>query len=261
LKKAQEQVVAVAKVICNEGGEDVYMLCKDEEDAKELRRKIGQQQKIHIHLCDSDDTWIRDTGPTCCWDLETNELVGVDWNFNAYGGPEEGCYWPCDKDKKISKSICDNVLNIKSHKVPIILEGGSIHTDGEETLLVTEECLLNPNRNPHLSKEEIQTILKKSLGVDSIIWLPNGLDADEDTNGHVDNFCCFLKPGHVILAWTDDEKNDLENYSRCRAALSYLMSCKDAKGRSMQVHKLYLPPPLVRIHFPCATLTINFFRN
>jgi agmatine deiminase len=105
--------------------------------------------------------------------------------------------------------------------------------------------LLNPNRNPQLSKESIESILKKSLGVVKIIWLPHGLDADEDTNGHVDNFCCFLKPGHVILAWTDDEKSDSENCSRCRVAESLLSSSIDAKGRTIQIHKLHLPPPLV----------------
>lgn len=123
--------------------------------------------------------------------------------------------------------------------------GGSIHTDGEGTLLVTEECLLNANRNPHLSRWRIEELLKRSLGVIKIVWLPHGLDADEDTNGHVDNFCCFLKPGHVILAWTDDEMNDLENFSRCREAESLLVSSMDAKGRTLQVHKLQLPPPLV----------------
>lgn len=127
----------------------------------------------------------------------------------------------------------------------LCFEGGSLHTDGEGTLLVTEECLLNPNRNPQLSKDTIESILKTCLGVSKVIWLPDGLDADEDTNGHVDNFCCFVKPGHVVLAWTDDKENDEENYKRCRTAEAIFSSTTDAKDRKIIVHKLGLPPPLV----------------
>lgn len=261
LSEAQEEFLGVANAIANEGKENVFMLCKHEKHAEELRQKIGHHGKINIHLCDSDDTWVRDTGPTCCWNQETNELVGLDWDFNAYGGPVEGCYWPCDNDRNVAKHVCDHILEIKSYQVSIVLEGGSIHTDGEGTLLVTEECLLNPNRNPQYTKEEIEHTLKQSLGVDTIIWLPNGLDADDDTNGHIDNFACFLKPGHVVLAWTDDETNDPENYYRCRIAESVLSSSKDSNGRIIQVHKLCLPPPLVRPLFHFFLMTYLCFHN
>eukprot|EP00980_Cylindrotheca_fusiformis_P011825 scaffold2816_cov121-Cylindrotheca_fusiformis.AAC.41 len=243
LKKAQKEVLRVARAIAHQGGETVFMLCKDHEQSKQLKEEL-QDDDIRIFVCPSDDTWVRDTGPTLCWNEQRNELIGLDWDFNAYGGPIEGCYWPCDKDKEIAANVCKNILNVSSYKVPMVLEGGSIHTDGEGTLLVTEECLLNRNRNPHLSKHSIEHLLKQSLGVSKIVWLPHGLDADEDTNGHVDNFCCFSKPGNVILAWTDDEKNDLENFMRCREAESLLKSITDAKGRSFQIHKLNLPPSM-----------------
>lgn len=128
-----------------------------------------------------------------------------------------------------------------------ILEGGSIHVDGEGTILVTEECLLNKNRNKHLTKAQIEANLLKYLwngDVDGkVIWLPNGLVADEDTNGHIDNFCCFSNPGQVVLAWTDDE-NDKEQYDISRTAYEILSNSTDAKGRKLEVVKLPLPKPM-----------------
>ena len=257
LRQAQEQVLNLATSIASVGGEDVYLLCLNDEQVEQARQQLldkesietlkGYQNKIIFKVCPSNDTWVRDTGPTFCWDQATNKLVGLNWDFNAYGGPVEGCYWPCDLDVKVATHICEKAFSssIQVCSIPLVLEGGSIHTDGEGTLLTTEECLLNPNRNPNLGKIEIESILKKALGIQSIIWLPQGLDADEDTNGHIDNFCCFVKPGHVVLAWTDDDEHDKGNYERCRKAYTVLSASTDAKGRTIQVHKLYLPPPIV----------------
>ena len=197
LDQAQKAFLQVATTIATVGNEDVYLLTKTKDEAEHLRQICHANHRIHVGICESDDTWVRDTGPTCCF--KGDDVIGLDWDFNCYGGPIEGCFWPCDLDQKIAQRICSkDILNIPCYKVPIILEGGSIHTDGEGTLLVTKECLLNPNRNPHLSQDEIENVLKMSLGVTKIIWLPHGLHADEDTNGHVDNFCCFTKPGHVV---------------------------------------------------------------
>jgi agmatine deiminase len=159
----------------------------------------------------------------------------------------------------VAQRMCQQLNSIMNHhhhhhhhcyptgcrKVPIVLEGGSIHVDGEGTLLTTEQCLLNENRNPTKTLEELESILSEALNVQKIIWLPHGVDGDEDTDGHVDNFCCFVAPGHVILSWTDDDKNDAENYARCRVAMKLLEQETDAKGRTLTVHKLYLPPPIV----------------
>eukprot|EP00927_Polykrikos_kofoidii_P061175 TRINITY_DN56041_c0_g1_i1.p1 TRINITY_DN56041_c0_g1~~TRINITY_DN56041_c0_g1_i1.p1 ORF type:complete len:466 (-),score=59.31 TRINITY_DN56041_c0_g1_i1:33-1235(-) len=275
LKKARKQIAHLAIAIATQGQEPVYFLCQDDEVARDASKLVfklwkakimigGLDLPIFFCVCPSNDTWARDTAPTFVYrrkvesdedhDDQNHELIGMDWDFNAYGGPEEGCYWPCDDDRKIASTVCSSLahsLSIKtSLKVPIILEGGSIHTDGEGTLLVTEECLLNSNRNPHLGREDIEEILQESLGISKVLWLVHGLDADEDTNGHVDNFCCFAKPGHVILAWTDvDEPNETgspNNYQRCRQAEEYLQSMKDAKGRSIEITKLYLPDVSLR---------------
>nr|BFE92273.1 hypothetical protein GCM10020185_28090 [Pseudomonas brassicacearum subsp. brassicacearum] len=130
-----------------------------------------------------------------------------------------------------------------------MLEGGSIHVDGEGTLITTEECLLNRNRNPHLSREEIEAVLSAQLAVDKIIWLPDGLFNDE-TDGHVDNFCCYVRPGEVLLAWTDDPQDP--NYTRCHAAMNVLQNSTDAKGRPFTVHKMPIPGPLYATEEECA---------
>ncbi len=128
---------------------------------------------------------------------------------------------------------------VNSYKLEdFVLEGGSIHVDGEGTVMVTEECLLSAGRNPHMTKEEISDKLCEYLGCEKVLWIPRGIYNDE-TNGHVDNMCNFVKPGEVILAWTDDEKDP--QYERSVEALKYLESETDAKGRKLVVHKTYIP--------------------
>lgn len=277
LESARREILELAKKIVQDGNENVYMLCHNEEQAQEVQSKVVEfnasgtnDQKIHVFVCPSNDTWARDTAPIfvqCTTTTKTEDdddtnsnqtdpqrLIGLDWRFNAYGGPDGGaCYWPCTLDRKIPTIVCQhlsssssaNVPMLSPHclQIPMILEGGSVHTDGEGTMITTQECLLNPNRNPHLSQDDIEHVLKKAFGVTKVIWLPDGVDADEDTNGHIDNFCCFARPGHVVLAWTDDHEHDVENYRRCRDAESVLQSITDAKGRNLTIWKLYLPSP------------------
>ncbi|HIZ50071.1 MAG TPA: agmatine deiminase family protein, partial [Candidatus Pseudomonas excrementavium] len=130
-----------------------------------------------------------------------------------------------------------------------VLEGGAIHVDGEGTLITTEECLLNANRNPHLQRHEVERMLMDYLGIERVIWLPEGLYNDE-TDGHVDNFCCFVRPGEVLLAWTDDPTDP--NHARCQAALRVLESSRDAQGRELTVHRMPIPGPIHATTAECA---------
>ncbi|XP_047314255.1 agmatine deiminase-like [Impatiens glandulifera] len=194
-----------------------------------------------------NDSWLRDSGPTfvvkeskSTSDSEA-KVAGIDWEFNSYGGVDGGCYIDWSFDNLLASKILD-VERVAKFKHSMILEGGSIHVDGEGTCLTTEECLLNKNRNPHMSKEEIEDELKAYLGVQKIVWLPRGLFGDEDTNGHIDNMCCFVKPGVVLLAWTDDESDP--QYERSIEAYSVLSNATDAKGRKFEIIKLHIPGPL-----------------
>jgi agmatine deiminase len=202
---------------------------------------------IRVVEMSSDDAWMRDTGPTFVIDDE-GQVRGVDWAFNAWGGFAGGLYAPWNRDEQVASKVLDTERLQRYHTQDFVLEGGSIHVDGEGTLITTEECLLNRNRNPHLSREQIEQILADHLAVDTIIWLPDGLFNDE-TDGHVDNFCCYVRPGEVLLAWTDDVNDP--NYPRCQAALHVLQNTVDAKGRSLVVHKMPIPGPLYATEQEC----------
>lgn len=202
---------------------------------------------IRVVEMSSDDAWMRDTGPTFVID-ESGQVRGVDWAFNAWGGFDGGLYAPWNRDEQVASKVLGMERCQGYHTQGFVLEGGSIHVDGEGTLITTEECLLNRNRNPHLNREQIERILSDHLAVDTIIWLPDGLFNDE-TDGHVDNFCCYVRPGEVLLAWTDDASDP--NYARCQAALQVLESSVDARGRALVVHKMPIPGPLYATQQEC----------
>lgn len=195
----------------------------------------------HIRVVEiaNNDSWIRDCGPTFVLDGKGG-VRGVDWIFNAWGGLEGGLYFPWDQDDLVAQKALE-IERVDRYKAPLVLEGGSIHVDGEGTLLTTEECLLNPNRNPSLEKDEIEALLKSYLGIRHTIWLERGVYNDE-TSGHVDNIACFAKPGLVLLSWTDDTSDP--QYERSKDCLDRLTKAKDAKGRSLEVVKLHQPGPL-----------------
>ena len=178
----------------------------------------------HVTLVEmnSDDCWARDTGPTVVINA-AGECRAVDWGFNAWGGHNGGLYFPWDQDELVASHMASQ-HGFARYKAPLILEGGSIHVDGEGTCLTTAECLLNTNRNPHLSKAQIEQHLRDYLNIEKVIWLEEGVYLDE-TDGHIDNMACFARPGEVILTWTDDE-NDPQ-YARSKACLLYTSDAAD----------------------------------
>eukprot|EP00744_Colponema_vietnamica_P019006 GILI01026864.1.p1 GENE.GILI01026864.1~~GILI01026864.1.p1 ORF type:complete len:385 (+),score=69.60 GILI01026864.1:52-1155(+) len=214
----------------------------------------------HIRVVEMslDDSWFRDTActfvvrssaPTENDPVRGSKVAGVHWDFNAWGG----LYSNPSKDKKVAQKILE-IERLPRFRCDMVLEGGSIHVDGEGTCLVTDECLLNPNRNPNLSRSEIEENIKRFIGVEKFIWLPRGLYGDEDTNGHIDNFCCFVRPGHVLLVWCDDASDP--QYEISREAYQVLSSCTDAKGRQLVVHKIPMPsPPMHMTHEEVAGLS------
>jgi agmatine deiminase len=189
-----------------------------------------------------NDCWARDNGPTFV-KTDTGALAGINWRFNAWGGK-----FPYALDDKIPEEFLARI-QIERIDAPIVLEGGSIHTNGTDTLLTTQECLLNPNRNPGLSRTELELLLCGYLGVQRIIWLPWGLEGDE-TDGHVDNVCCFMDERTVLMPWTDDQSDP--NYKRLSANRAVL----EAAG--LQIEFLPQPPAILHRGEPLTLSYINF---
>jgi agmatine deiminase len=186
-----------------------------------------------------DDAWMRDVGPCMVVDAG-GRLLGIDWEFNAWGGLHGGLYANWDQDAQVASAVLE-LEGIPRHKVELVMEGGSYHVDGEGTCLTTESCLLNPNRNPGWAREQIEVQLQDWLGVESVIWLKHGVHADE-TGGHIDNLCCFVRPGVVALTWTEDRSDPQWEISR--ESLDTLSSCTDARGRRLEVHTIHQPDPV-----------------
>ena len=245
--RARTAFVQVAEAIARSEKVTVCASAKQYDNARAIL-----PPHIRVIEMSNDDAWARDYCPTFVRN-ENGEIRGIDWGFNAWGGLHDGLYFPWDNDNKMARKLCDLLEKDVYNKRDFILEGGSIHVDGEGTCLVTEACLLSKGRNPHMKREEIEETLKEYLNVSTIIWLPCGIYQDE-TNEHVDNICAFTAPGEVVLAWTED-KSDVQN-AMSKACLEVLEKVTDAKGRKLKVHKLLLPKPVTITEEECNGLDI-----
>lgn len=250
-KEAKKVFTEIARKIAEH--EELYMLAYDGSvdeaaaalDADEIVYAPGDVKvlktpsrfKISVLAIKTDDAWARDVCPTFVRTDDGN-ICGTGWCFNAWGGSFDGLYADYENDAKAAFNVCEYLdIDFKDAR-DFVLEGGSIHSDGEGTLLVTESCLLSKGRNPELSKQQIEDRLKKELGVSKVIWLPFGIYNDE-TNEHVDNVCAFVRPAEVLLAWTDDKSDP--QYAMSTADLEVLENETDAKGRKIKVHLLPIP--------------------
>lgn len=230
-KPAQEAFVEVATAISQET--PVTVIVSQSQYQNACMRLPDTIRIIEMSL---NDAWMRDMGPTYVID-DKGQRRAVSWMFNAYGQTYNPYY-----DEQVAEKIA-RIHNDDFYQAPFVLEGGSIHCDGEGTLYTTEECLLHDNRNPQYSRKDIERGLSDYLNVEKVIWLPFGLFGDEDTNGHVDNLIHVVGPAQVALTWTDDTNHP--QYQISNTALDILLNATDAKGRKIKVHKLPFPKTLV----------------
>ena len=186
-----------------------------------------------------NDSWARDNCPIFVTNGDRMRIV--DFRFNAWGGEVDGLYSNYKNDDQLTKNLAKKFGQEVYRLEDFVLEGGSIHVDGEGTCMVTKACLLSPGRNPHLSQLEIEETLKIYVGVSKVIWLENGIYQDE-TNEHVDNIACFIRPGVVALAWTNDKEDPQYKFSS--EAYKVLKNSTDAKGRALEIIKIKVPKPL-----------------
>lgn len=227
LELAQHAYAEVANAIAQ--FEPVTMIANP-QDLAEVSLRCGSG--VGCLPIPHDDSWTRDTGPSFLAS-ERGDLAGVAWRFNAWGNK----YDDYEKDRETATAILEH-LGLPVFAADMVLEGGAIHVDGEGTLLTSEQCLLNPNRNPDLTRSEIEDRLRGYLGIETVIWLKEGL-VDDETDGHIDNLACFAAPG-VVLALSSDDPDD-ENYAALQDNVSRLRASVDAKGRALEV--IEVPQP------------------
>jgi agmatine deiminase len=196
--------------------------------------------QVRVVEVSSNDSWMRDCGATFLVN-ERGTVRGVNWRFNAWGGLSGGLYFPWDLDDQVAVKMLE-MERVDRYDAPLVLEGGSIHVDGDGTLFTTEECLLNPNRNPELSRSQIEALLGEYLGIRKVVWLGQGFVNDE-TDGHVDNLVAPIRPGVVALAWTDDTSDPQHAISR--DAFERLKKTPDARGRTLEVVRVHIPSPIL----------------
>jgi agmatine deiminase len=209
LEAAKAESAGVANAVA--AFEPVTMVARDQADAAEARAALDGDVEILVKPV--DDSWLRDSGPIFVVDHhdEPSRRVGVHFGFNAWGSKFSGF----ENDAAVGRALVEHVGS-EVVRAPLILEGGSIGVDGTGTLITTEQCLLHPNRNPDLSRKEIERHLKDYLGVTRVVWLEKGLVEDRDTDGHVDLIAAFLAPGKVLLQRCAPDNPNHENMARNR---------------------------------------------
>ncbi|MFW5488285.1 MAG: agmatine deiminase family protein [Desulfovibrio sp.] len=218
---------AVAQAVA--GFEEVVMLAHP-DDLAQAAEMCGNSVKVVPSRV--EDAWTRDSGPTFVVN-DRGEVAGIDWMFNGWGH----FYAPKTNDESMALDILARE-DIRRYVAPFILEGGSIHVDGEGTLITTEQCLLDPARNIGLTKRDFEELFAAYLGIRQVIWLGEGLDGD-DTNGHVDIVSCFVRPGVVLIQSCDDPKDP--NYKVFQDNMHRLELSCDAAGRPVEI--ITVPQP------------------
>mgnify|MGYP001599098593 CR=1 FL=1 len=189
--------------------------------------------RIRLYDHPTDDAWCRDHGPIFIKNDHTREVALTDWGFNTWGGK----YPPFDRDNRIPSRVA-RALGLRRFAQKMILEGGSIDANGTGLLLTTESCLLNPNRNPRLTRAGIEQKLRDGLGVHTVVWLGDGI-AGDDTDGHVDDLSRFFSPDGIVTVIERDRRD--ENYAVLRENLERLSSARTPAGHKFRIRELPMP--------------------
>jgi agmatine deiminase len=221
-------------------GEKVKLLVNDENAERHVRRLLQgsgavMENVIFMHIL-SSDVWIRDYGPSFLVHMEKGWRAAVKWRFNAWGGKYDDIMYDDVAGEDVVRAA-----RVKVFRPGIVMEGGSIDVNGRGTVLTTEQCLLNPNRNPKLSREDIESYLEQYLNISKVVWLISGIEGD-DTDGHVDDFARFVGPETVVCAYSEEGSG--HNPEVLSTNLKILEEYRDNYGRPFKVIKLPMPTPI-----------------
>lgn len=224
--------------------EPVNILAGGRDVLAEARSLVGHLKNVTLHDIPTNDAWCRDHGPTF---LQRPPSLApspqplapalVDWQYNAWGGK----YPPFDRDNEVPRRIAE-LQGRRRFETGIILEGGAIDGNGAGTILTTESCLLNPNRNGQLGREKIEGYLRDYLAAKKVLWLTGGEIAGDDTDGHIDQIARFVDPTTVVVSVCDDKED--ENYEPSQQNWRELAEMSDQDGRALTLVPLRLPRAL-----------------
>ena len=216
-------------------GEGVFVNVRDsamEEEARDiLKQHDALNDNVNFFCHPSDEPWCRDHGPIFVKNETTRAII--DWEYNAWGKK----YSPYEKDNEIPKRVA-SARELQCHTPGMVLEGGSIEVNGQGTLLTTESCLLNPNRNPNLTKGDIEQRLREYLGVTHILWLSNGI-VGNDTEGHIDDLTRFVDQ-HIVITMVEEDESD-ENHQPLRENLQRLQKMQTQDGKPLKIVEIPMP--------------------
>ena len=215
-----------------------------------LARAKAEPANVEFYEHPTNDAWCRDHGPIFVKNRRTGEVALTDWKFNAWGGK----YKPCDRDNRIPARIA-RALAMRRFGQGMVLEGGSIDVNGAGLLLTTETCLLNRNRNPRLTRAQIEHNLREFLGVRTIIWLGGGIEGD-DTDGHVDDLSRFFSADGIVTAVEGNPRDP--NYANLQANLDRLRGWRSPAGKKIRIVELPMPKPCFCEGFRMPATYANF---
>ena len=222
--------------------EPVNINVRDGDDEAQVRAILkkhrARAEHVTFHHIPTNEPWCRDHGPMFLTRGEEPRLAVVDWDYNAWGWK----YPPFDDDDEVPRQIAE-LLKLPVYKPEMVLEGGSIDVNGTGTLLTTTSCLLNPNRNPDLTKAEIEQRLKDFIGVKNVLWLGDGIEGD-DTDGHIDDLTRFVGKDTVVTVIEEDEDDD--NYEALKVNVEALRTMDNEDGDPLNVLTLPMPGKIVK---------------
>jgi agmatine deiminase len=203
-----------------------------------LQREAFDLQQVEFFFNPTNDAWCRDHGPAFLINPDAkHKKIIVDWNYNAWGGK----YPPFDLDDVIPTKISHH-YNIPVYHPGIIMEGGSVEFNGKGTVITSTACLLNPNRNPQLTKPEIEEYIMEYYGTEQVLWIDEGIVGD-DTDGHIDDTVRFVND-HSVIAVVEEDKND-ENYPLLQKNLKQLKKMRLLNGKQLDIIELPMPDPVI----------------
>ncbi|MDE1985325.1 MAG: agmatine deiminase family protein [Alphaproteobacteria bacterium] len=247
LLRAKQAYARIARAIST--FEPVVIAVRHEDIAE---AKLATAGKVDLFEVPLDDSWARDIGPTFLRG-PAGRRGAVQWRFNAWGNK----YQPYGSDAAFASRVA-KAADVSLYEAPLVCEGGAIHVDGEGTVITTEQCLLNANRNPYLTQAQVEERLALYIGARQVIWLGDDF-SDDETDGHVDNIVCFVAPGRVLVGIPPHDTHP--DFEPVQEAIRRLKAARDAEGRSIEVIEIVQP---ARVRFdwrgrPLQASYVNFY--